>query len=284
MRKAFDAINRIKTNKVTYIEAHRGCNQEEHENTISAFNRAIEYNCDSVELDVWLTKDEVPVVIHGSESGHLQHIYNNSSLSTNNSDSDSVDLNESTDLLINNIMCKDLASYKVGPKRRDHIPTLEATLILCKDKIFINIEIKDYQYSLCFKRIYELILKYEMIDSVAISSFKHQYWNEIQNIKGINQIEFGFLYDTTENQKVEFIYENRSGSTINVWYKQITKEFVQRAHDNGIGVLAWFCLDDKEDEHIYRFMFECGVDVLCCNKPNNALVHRELFFSSKDSF
>jgi len=46
------------------IVAHRGIASEYPENTIPAFQRAIELGADAVELDVRLTKDKIPVVYH----------------------------------------------------------------------------------------------------------------------------------------------------------------------------------------------------------------------------
>jgi glycerophosphoryl diester phosphodiesterase len=46
------------------IVAHRGLHDEVPENTIAAFERAVELGADAVELDVRLTSDGVPVVYH----------------------------------------------------------------------------------------------------------------------------------------------------------------------------------------------------------------------------
>lgn len=46
------------------IVAHRGAHTELNENTLPAFQRAIELGADAVELDVRLTRDLVPVVYH----------------------------------------------------------------------------------------------------------------------------------------------------------------------------------------------------------------------------
>jgi glycerophosphoryl diester phosphodiesterase len=46
------------------IVAHRGITEEEPENTLPAFQRAIELGADAIELDVRLTSDHVPVVYH----------------------------------------------------------------------------------------------------------------------------------------------------------------------------------------------------------------------------
>lgn len=46
------------------IIAHRGANREAPENTIAAFQRALEIGAHGIELDVHVTRDGVPVVHH----------------------------------------------------------------------------------------------------------------------------------------------------------------------------------------------------------------------------
>ena len=61
----------------------------------------------------------------------------------------------------------------------------------------------------------ELVKKYDMISQIAISSFKHQYWEEIKKMDEIGNIEFGFLYDTTLGQQVDIILNGeRKYSTV----------------------------------------------------------------------
>lgn len=48
--------------------AHRGCREEGiPENTLAAFAHAVAADCDVIELDVWLTKDERVVVFHDAD-------------------------------------------------------------------------------------------------------------------------------------------------------------------------------------------------------------------------
>ena len=46
------------------VFAHRGFSGQYPENTLLAFRKAIKAGCDGIELDVHLSKDGIPVVIH----------------------------------------------------------------------------------------------------------------------------------------------------------------------------------------------------------------------------
>jgi glycerophosphoryl diester phosphodiesterase len=47
-----------------WIIAHRGASRDRPENTIAAFDEALRQGADGIELDVQLSRDEVPVVYH----------------------------------------------------------------------------------------------------------------------------------------------------------------------------------------------------------------------------
>lgn len=55
------------------VHGHWGLGIEQPENTIAAFMESSKLGLDFVELDVWLTSDNIPVVIHAdSELGHCK--------------------------------------------------------------------------------------------------------------------------------------------------------------------------------------------------------------------
>lgn len=256
-RVAFDSTKKNRQVIRPFIECHRGCNKEEPENTILAFKRAIDYKCDAIECDVWLTKDKIPVVIHCTQEGEISETINGAGI-------------------INELTYAELSQLKTTSKNLS-VPTLQEVLHLCKDKIFINIEMKDTQFSECFEKVLNLINLNFMKNQVAISSFKHQYWEEMKKTNEIENIEFGFLYDTTDDQKAEFVLNSeRKNSTINVWYKEINPEFVEKAHSFDIAVQCWFCMDDIETDDIMHYLMKCGVDVICTNYPEKAIQIREI--------
>ena len=51
--------------------AHRGLCQHAPENTLGAFQAAVEYGCEGIELDVRLSKDGIPMVVHDKNLNRL---------------------------------------------------------------------------------------------------------------------------------------------------------------------------------------------------------------------
>lgn len=52
---------------VTQIIAHRGASKFAPENTLAAFKLAEKMGADGIELDIHLTKDQIPVIIHDED-------------------------------------------------------------------------------------------------------------------------------------------------------------------------------------------------------------------------
>jgi glycerophosphoryl diester phosphodiesterase len=57
---------RAPRNGNVYVVAHRGAHDGVPENTLAAYQRAIDMGCDFVEIDVRTTRDGVLVSIHNS--------------------------------------------------------------------------------------------------------------------------------------------------------------------------------------------------------------------------
>jgi len=110
-----------------YVVAHRGAHQGIPENTLAAYERAIELGCDFVEIDVRTTKDGKFVSIHNAtidayvigQTGRVK------------------------DMTLEELRALDIGS-KVGEKWKGaKVPTFEEILDLCKGKIGIYLDLKD---------------------------------------------------------------------------------------------------------------------------------------------
>ena len=257
--KSFDIFS---PNHIPFIEGHRGVNKEFPENTLRSFQNALENGIDGIELDIWLSKDNIPVVVHGSFMGFLLFYY------------------KKAFGFVKNYYLHELKKLEVR-KGNDRMPTLEEVFKLCKGKLFINIEIKDNRCDKIFPVLIDLIKKYDMFEQISISSFNHKYAKYVQEFNKENEkkIEFGFLY----GKKIifdKFKYDMEN-ATLNMYYSDATKERCDKAHKNGMAVIAWFRMNDKENDKLYEQLLNNGVDCIITNYPKEATKFRDYYINHK---
>ena len=134
--------------KKVLVASHRGDWRNYPENSLPAIRSAIEMGVDIVEIDLALTSDSVLVLCHDrtidrttSGKGPIAEITYDSIRRVN---------------------------LRAGQNAVTHwkVPTLEEALILCKDKIVVNID-KGFQY---YGLIHPLLEKYGMLEQVLIKS------------------------------------------------------------------------------------------------------------------
>jgi glycerophosphoryl diester phosphodiesterase len=106
--------------------AHRGASARAPENTLAAFKEAIRLDADAIEIDVHLSADGVPVVIHD----------------------DTVDRTTNGRGPVASIACRDLKRLDAGAWfssrfRGERIPTLEEAMECARGRCGLNIEIKE---------------------------------------------------------------------------------------------------------------------------------------------
>lgn len=158
--------------------AHRGASGEYPENTMLAFQKAVEMGCDGIETDVQLTKDGVLVICHDE-------------LLDRTTDGTGI-LAEKT--------YEELSKLNAAAQWKDkykniRIPTLDELLEFAYDKnILLNIEIKNsvIDYKNIEKMIIHKLYHYEIVDKVIISSFNHYSIARCRSID--SSIKLGVLY------------------------------------------------------------------------------------------
>lgn len=108
------------------VFAHRGASAYALENSLKAFEKALELGADGIELDVQVSKDGVPVVYHDPQLSRLA----------------------GSNKLVNECSLEQLQRFKLGkPWRRllstDKIPTFEEVLAWANEhQMPLNIELK----------------------------------------------------------------------------------------------------------------------------------------------
>lgn len=146
-----------------YTIAHRGASGYAPENTIPAFEQALDMKSDYIELDIQLTKDLVPVVIH---DGTVNRTTNRKGYVK--------------DYTLEQLMTLDAGSWfneKYPMFAREiyaglRIPTLDQVFERFGKEVAYMIEIKDPNLNSNIENVLnEHILKYDLTDYVSIHSF-----------------------------------------------------------------------------------------------------------------
>lgn len=243
-------LSSILTTAQTKIIAHRGFSNIAPENTLIAFQKAIESKADYFELDVHKTKDDSIVVIHDS----------------------SVDRTSSNDMKgeISELNYSDLNTVKVGYSTKfgdkyenERIPTLREALKLAQGKIKVCIEIKVYGAE---EEILKIVNDLGINNEVIIFSF---YYPVLAKIRQLDKnIPILFLIGTADKMTIDYAKVIESNA-IGVGYgTTITKEYLDFAHSHGIEVWKWTVNDEAEMQQL----IDIGIDGLITNFPDKAIL------------
>jgi glycerophosphoryl diester phosphodiesterase len=166
-------------NVTTKIFAHRGASKYAPENTMSAFKLAHEQKADGIELDVQLSKDHVPVIIHDEK---LKRTTKEKGV-----------VKEYT---VKELKKFDAGSWYSKKYKGEQIPTLREVLEwISPTGLALNIELKNTlePYIGMEKLVVALVKEYNMQEKVIYSSFNHYSLKEITEINP--NAEIAILYD-----------------------------------------------------------------------------------------
>lgn len=183
---------------------HRGAKGHAAENTLASFTKAIDLGVDMIELDIQLSIDKVPMVIHDT----------------------TVDRTTSSIGLVTDYSAKEL--QKLG------IPTLRDVFELVHNQCEINIEIKVFSAT---QSVLDLIDQ-NIFDKnkILISSFD---WNALQEVRFHDEdIRIGVLTETDLDLALAFAKFIKAYS-IHPYYHLITAENIQKIKEKHFKVFPW---------------------------------------------
>lgn len=202
--------------------AHRGFKGAYPENTMLAYEKAIETGADGIEFDVHLTKDSELVIIHDET---LERTTDGKGLIKDKTLQELKKLNAS----------KGYLSCEVQT-----IPTLREYFDFVKNKdIITNIELKTsiIRYEGIEKKVYDLINEYGMKDKIIISSFNH---NSLIKMKEIDrEIKCGVLESSRLYKPWEYV-KNMGMEYFHPLNFTINEEIAEKFLENNIGLNIWF--------------------------------------------
>jgi glycerophosphoryl diester phosphodiesterase len=216
------------------IIAHMGASQEAPENTLPAFEKAIEMHADIIEFDVRITQDSIPVVIHDASVGWDCEIPENHPIKN---------------LTLQKLQQFDLGQWYLPKFKGERVPTLESVLKL---NASFMVEIKWMGEP--FKPDIDLILPYLegkncvvgcMIPEV-VNYVKQQGWHTV-----------GIVQSAPLLEKFIAIHPD----ILALRFQLIKPGIIERLHDLGIEVWGW-TIDDIHQAKVFE---EMGLDGIITN-------------------
>ena len=227
--------------------AHRGFSGRYPENTMLAFEKALETGCDGIELDVHLSRDGEIVIIHDEE------------------------LDRTTDgrgwvkdHTLEQLRALDASAGYKGVYGVNPIPTLREYFELVKDTgILTNIELKTgvFEYPGIEEKTLRLIDEFGLRERVIISSFNHFSILRFQALAP--DIKLGFL---TESWYIGVgQYAKAHGvQCVHPIFNNLTPECLTEIQQAGREINTW-TVNTRED---MLDLLEKGVDGLIGNFPD----------------
>lgn len=231
------------------IIAHRGASAYAPENTMSAFEKALEMGVGGIELDVHLTKDGHIVVIHDEK---VDRTSNGSGWVK--------------DMTLDELKQLDFGSWFDKKFKDQRIPTLEQVMELLSGwDGLLNIEIKSdvVIYQGIEQKLIDLVEKYNMVSKVIMASFNHYCLLEVQRISP--EMKIGLLYVAGLITPWEYAQKLKADALHPLHYS-VTPEMIENCKEYGIEVNPYTV---NEPEHIKKVAL-AGVDGIITDVPDIA--------------
>jgi len=230
----------------TYVIAHRGAHVGIPENSLPAYQKAIDLGCDFVEIDARLTKDGEIVSIHNATIDKYV---------------------EDASGEVKNMTLAEIKSLDIGIKtgqewKETRIPTVEEILQLCHGKIGIYLDLKDAPVD----QLMELLRKYEMEEDV-VWYIPASYLLKMANVDKAFGKSF-IMPDPGAEKNLDEVLAKLKPGVIATDMGVLSKTFVEKCHANGARVFV----DEKEGtESEWKKILEWGTDGIQTDHPEELI-------------
>jgi glycerophosphoryl diester phosphodiesterase len=243
---------------------HRGASAEAPENTLAAFGQALAQGADGFELDVTLTADGVPVVIHDDTLDRTTNGRGPVGRQT-----------------LAEIKALD-AGYpeRFGPKfLNERVPSLAEVLAAFGQQALINIELKHDRSPgrVLAARVVALVHDYGLSRRVILSSFQ---FSNLRRVRALDAtLPIGLLYVSALGgaRLVRWLTAGLRPEAHHPGHYTLRTDAVEWFHGHGLRVNAWTVNDEPE----LRRLMAAGVDGLITDHPGRAVSIRAELAASR---
>lgn len=251
------------------VHAHRGARVERPENTLAAFERAMEVGADMIELDTTVTKDNVVVVSHDP-------ILNRKLCA-----------GPEGEARIRFMTLAEVKKFDCGAKPDpafpgqkavpgEWVPTLDEALeLLKKGDSAYNIEVKSdpkkpdlYPDPASYaKLVVDAIRRHKAEKRVQVQSFDFRIVIEVKKIAP--ELRLCALYGGMPKDFVEISKEAGGVKYVAPHYMLVTKDKVEAAHKAGLKVIPW----TVNSPEAWDRLIDAGVDEIITDDPAGLIAH-----------
>lgn len=239
----------------TRVIAHRGFSGVAPENTLAAFQKAIDAGADMFELDVLLSRDGHVVVIHD----------------------DTVD--RTTDgegpvaaKSLAELKALDAGSWFDPAFAGERIPTLEEALELAQGRILVNVEIKteavtDHVEGGIADETLALVRRLGMMDQIVISSFDPRALAHARQLEPGVKTASLYNHDLQEGMSPEAVMNEVDSTGFNLSRRQVDTDLIEACHRLERPVAVYTVNEINEMKRVV----DLGVDAIFTNYPDRLL-------------
>ncbi|MGY4688276.1 glycerophosphodiester phosphodiesterase [Salibacterium sp. K-3] len=228
--------------------AHRGWSGRAPENTLAAFELAwTSPKVDGIELDVHLSRDKVPVVIHDQTVKRT----------TNGRGA-------VRDYTVNELKALDAGSWFGKTFAGQRIQTLEDVLRRMNRKKTLTIELKQRRdlYSGLEEKVVRLLRKYDIIRTTLVGSFDHMAVKKVKQIDP--SVQTGLIFMNRPVIPLEQM-EDAGAECMMIYHEMAGKALVDLMQYNGYRVNVWTVNQSHVVERLCRLSRDL---IITTNHPN----------------
>lgn len=229
--------------------AHRGASSYAPENTLAAFRLALEMGADGIELDVKLTRDGVPIILHDETVDRTTNGHG-----------------RIADMTLAEVKCLDAGTSFDTRFSGEQIPTLTEVLTVVGTRSIVNIELK-----VLYKRVEGLeaavlaaVEDAGMSNRVIFSCFNPLVLRTVAHLNP--RVPRGLLY--ADNLPIylrrAWLRPLAQATALHPKYTLVDARYMRWAHARNYRVNTWTVDDPVEMNRL----LDLGVDMIMTNKPD----------------
>ncbi len=221
--------------RLAEVIAHRGASGDAPENTLAAFDLALEQGADALELDVRPTADGALVTVH--DPTLLRTL--------------------GDERAVEEVTCEELEQldHPAGPA------TLDAVLERYSSSTRYVVDLKDPRPA-WESRVVEAIERHGVGDRVVVQSFDRDALVRLH--AAAPDLAYTSLYRRAESADIDIDAVPPFTAAIGPWHVRVDADLVDRAHARGLAVHPWTVDEPAEAERLLAL----GVSGLITNRPD----------------